>query len=246
MMSSQIQPAAPDAGEPTAIVADEKATALAALAWSADDDDDETIQFDDVDDRTTFWLRLYVAILAAVVVISGVVLWLVLSDRHQPAEPAPVPVSSAPVAPAPVPSGPDDRIVPSAVAPSSPRAAAPVPMPPSVTQTPAPPPIAAAPPPMPTSTPVPTTVYMPVPAVPPRSGTDEAFLAALREDGIIITDPAEIIAGGHRACEYIAAGHTAHDTMRLAMAENSTLTLENASTLIGAAIGAYCPQYTGM
>jgi Protein of unknown function (DUF732) len=78
-------------------------------------------------------------------------------------------------------------------------------------------------------------------AVPPRSGTDESFIAALREDGIIVTNPAEIIAGGHQACEYIAAGHTAHDTMRLAIAENPTLTPENASILIGAAIHAYCP-----
>src|SRR3984957_981882 len=38
--------AAPDAGEPTVVVADDKATALAGLAWSEDDGDDETIQFD--------------------------------------------------------------------------------------------------------------------------------------------------------------------------------------------------------
>jgi Protein of unknown function (DUF732) len=82
-----------------------------------------------------------------------------------------------------------------------------------------------------TETPAPTTVYVPAPApvTPHRSGAN----------------PAEIIAGAHQACEYIAAGHTAHDTMRLAIAENPTLTAENASILIGAAIGAYCPQYTG-
>jgi len=108
-----------------------------------------------------------------------------------------------------------------------------------VTVTPTP--TLAAPPPVQTVAPP-----RPSAAAPPRSGTDEAFIAALREDGIIITNPTEIIAGAHQACEYIAAGHTAHDTVRLAMAENSTLTLENASTLIGAAIGAYCPQYTGM
>jgi len=81
MMSTQTQPAAPDADEPTAIVADDKATALAAVAWSADDDDTEL--FDD-DEGTTFWLRLYVGITAAVVLVLGVVLWFVLSDHHQP------------------------------------------------------------------------------------------------------------------------------------------------------------------
>jgi Protein of unknown function (DUF732) len=232
-MSTQTQPAARDAGEPTAIVASDKATALAALAWS-DADDDETVEFDA--DRTTFWLRLYAGTTAALVLILGIVLWFVLSSHHQPGqEPVAVPASTAPdVVAAPAPSGPDDRVVPSP--------AAPAPAPPSI----------AAPPPEPTSTvtvtqtPAPVAQPLdPVPAVPPRSGTDEAFIAALREDGIIITNPAEIVAGAHQACAYIAAGHTAHDTMRLAMAENSTLTPENASTLIGAAIGAYCPQYGG-
>ncbi|HEX4390112.1 MAG TPA: DUF732 domain-containing protein [Mycobacterium sp.] len=228
-MSTQTQAAAPDAGEPTVIVADDNATALAGLAWS-DTDDDETFSFDQ-HDRTTFWLRLYVGTIAVVVVVLGVTLWYVLSQRPEP-EPAAaprVPVSSAAVA-TPVPSGPDDKIV-------------------TATTEPAPPPVITEPPPVKTEAPTPTTVYVPTPAptpvTPHRSGADEAFIAALREGGIIVTDPAEIIAGGHRACEYIAAGHTAHDTMRLAIAENPTLTAENASILIGAAIGAYCPRYTG-
>jgi serine/threonine-protein kinase len=236
-MSTQTQPAAADAGEPTAIVADDKATVLAGLAWS-DDTEDYDEAFDGLRDRTTLWLRLFVATAAAVVLVLGVVLWFVLSDHHEPAAAVAAPAPSAPdVAP---PSGPDDKIVPSAVAPA-----------------PAPPPIAAAPP-EPTSTV--TVTETPTLAAPPpvqtvapprpsaaalRSGTDESFIAALREDGIIVTNPAEIIGGGHRACELIAAGHTAHDVMRLAIAENPTLTPEDASILIGAAIGAYCPQYTG-
>jgi hypothetical protein len=233
MMSTQTQAAAPDAGEPTAVVTDDKATALVGLAWSDADDDDDAELFEDAD-RTTFWLRLYVGTTAAVVLVLGVVLWFVLSDHHEPAAAVAAPAPSPPdVA---LPSGPDDKIVPSAVAPAPPPIAAP---PPEPTQTVTVTPTLAAPPPV-------QTVAPPRPsATAPRSGTDEAFIAALREDGIIITNPAEIIAGGHRACEYIAAGHTAHDTMRLAIAENPTLTLENASTLIGAAIGAYCPQYTG-
>jgi hypothetical protein len=43
MMSTQTQPAAPDPDEPTAIVAN-KATPLAALAWSEDADDGDDTQ----------------------------------------------------------------------------------------------------------------------------------------------------------------------------------------------------------
>ena len=78
-MSTQIQAAAPDAGEPTVIVADDNATALAGLAWS-DTDDDETFSFDQ-HDRTTFWLRLYVGTIAVVVVVLGVMPWTVLAGR---------------------------------------------------------------------------------------------------------------------------------------------------------------------
>jgi hypothetical protein len=54
-----------------------KATALAAVAWSPDDGDDATVLYDDDDedddDRTTFWLRLFVAAAAAVVLVLGIV-----------------------------------------------------------------------------------------------------------------------------------------------------------------------------
>jgi hypothetical protein len=79
---SQTQASAPDAGEPTVIVVDDKATAFAGLAWS-DADDDETFSFDP-HDRTTFWLRLYVGTIAVVVVVLGVTLWYVLSQRAEP------------------------------------------------------------------------------------------------------------------------------------------------------------------
>src|ERR1700761_6603520 len=169
MMSTQTQPAAPDAGEPTAVVADDKTAALAGLAWS-DTDDDEMFSFDQRD-RTTFWLRLYAGTIAAVVVVLGVTLWYVLGQRAEPKPAAAptVPASSAAVA-APLPSGPDDKIVPSTPEPA-----------------PAPPPVIAEPPPVTTEAPSPTTVYVPTPApapvTPHRSGADEAFLDALREDG---------------------------------------------------------------
>jgi hypothetical protein len=70
--------------EPTAIVAN-KATPLAALAWSEDaDDGDGPLDPLDDDRSTTFWLRLYAGTTAAVVLALGVVLWFVRSDHHHP------------------------------------------------------------------------------------------------------------------------------------------------------------------
>ena len=132
-MSTQTQPAAPDPDEPTAIVAN-KATPLAALAWSEDaDDGDGPLDPLDDDRSTTFWLRLYAGTTAAVVLALGVVLWFVRSDRHHRTQAVTVPASSAP----------------GVILPSAPPAAAPAPMP-SVTQAPIAPPVAAAPPPEPT------------------------------------------------------------------------------------------------
>jgi serine/threonine protein kinase, bacterial len=221
----------------TVVVPDAGLIQAAELAWSSDP---ETEDYDTPTVRHTWgatWstagvLLMCGAVLAGVIGISGWA-WVQMNrapsptpqstsvpdEPPPPAAPAPAPASTA--EPSPTPSAPPSALPPTTVT----VQAAP---PPTVTVEAAPPPAAAATP------------------APRRSDRDEAFMATLRSDGIIITNPAEVIAGGHRACEYIVDGHTAHDAMRLAMTENPTLTLENASTLIGAAIGAYCPQYTGM
>ncbi|MBO0884794.1 MAG: DUF732 domain-containing protein [Mycobacterium sp.] len=82
-------------------------------------------------------------------------------------------------------------------------------------------------------------------ATPSRSSADDAYLDTLRGDNIIITDPARVIRAAHALCEYIHEGHTAHQAQAEILSENSTFTPENASTIVGAAIGTYCPDYTG-
>jgi Protein of unknown function (DUF732) len=114
------------------------------------------------------------------------------------------------------------------------------------TETPTPPPttvtVQAAPPPT-------VTVEAPPPHPPapsPRmSDNDRAFIDTLIGDNIIVTSPTKVIEGGREVCQYIAAGHTAHDAVGLARSSNPTLTPENAMTYVGAAIGSYCPQYGG-
>jgi hypothetical protein len=226
-------------GEPTAVANDRDGTVeriidhhagptqAAELAWSSEDDTEDYGAPTERYSWTAAWMNaglliLCAAVLAGVIGIVGVTwVW-----DHETQAPTPTPTSSpAQLPPAAAPTSPMD--------PAAPPSLTPPPAPPTVT-------VQAAPP----ST---VTVEAPPPSLRAahRNNKDEAFMSTIRESGIIITDPAEVIAGGHQACEYIAAGHTAHDAMRLAMANNPTLTLENASTLIGAAIGAYCPQYRG-
>ena len=136
MMSTQTQSAAADAGEPTVVVADDKATALAGLAWSAAEDysdDDELIR------RRARQHDVVAAVLrrgaAAIVAILAVKLWSVLSARQEPAAAVAVPSSRAP-----------DGMAPSTPA----REPSPTPEP-----APAPPLVIAAPPPVTTEAPPP-------------------------------------------------------------------------------------------
>jgi hypothetical protein len=227
-------------GDETIVVADAGPSRAGGLAWSSEDTAEDSDAPAEQRSWGAAWAHAIVFILCAAMVATVIVAvgWALVEDHGTQvstppptsvvAKPAPV-SSAAPSPAAPAPSGPDDTIMPSTAAPTStvtvtqtpdPQAAATV-----TAETPPPPPVAPA---------------------PRYSGTDEAFMAALREDGIIVSNPTEVIANAHAVCQYIAAGHTAHEAMRSVMADNRTLTLENAATLIGAAIGAYCPQYTGM
>jgi hypothetical protein len=195
MVSTQTQPAAPDADDPTVVVADDKATALVGLAWS-DTDNDETIALDDDRDRTTFWLWLYAGTAAAVVLILGVVLWFVLSDHHHPTEAVAVPASAAP----------------DVVLPASPAVAAPAPVP---SATPAPaahapavtieasPPVMREVPPPPVAAPVP-----PAPATTFDASRDQWLLNNLRSLGYTIVNPSLVIANAHEACRLLQQGES--------------------------------------
>ena len=217
MMSTQTQPATPDADEPTVIVTDEKATALAGLGWS--DAEDYDAAFDDLRDHTTLWLRFFVGITAAVVVILAIVLWSVLSE-HQAVEEAPAAALSAP-----------DVIVP-----SSPPAAAPAPIP---SEEPAPPPpVIAAPPPVSTEAPPPP----PRPTT-PDPNTDSEFLNSLNRAGITINDAPTAIRGGHAVCTYIVDdGHTPREAAEKARQTSPSLSVAQAETYIAISVESFCPQ----
>jgi hypothetical protein len=222
-MSTQTQASAPDAGEPTVIVVDDKATAFAGLAWS-DADDDETFSFDP-HDRTTFWLRLYVGTIAVVVVVLGVTLWYVLSQRAEP-EPvaAPrVPVSSAAVA-APVPSGPDDKVVPS-------------------TTEVAPPPVIAEPPPVTTEVPPPVTTSAPHEGDP--QGRDAAFIKSMRAHGMTFVSEAAAIEAARKVCADLGQGYSEPNVVAALRDANPGLTSPSAYEFLGLSTTFYCAQFNG-
>ena len=217
MMSTQTQAAAPDAGEPTAVVADDKATALVGLAWSAAEDYPDDAETVDDMDRTTFWLRLSVATAAAVVVVLGVVLAYVLSQRTEP-EPAAAPAVPAPSAP--------DVVVPSSPAPE-----------PSPSVEPAPPPVIIAPPPVTTEVPPP-----PRTTTPENPNADSAFLNSLDRAGITINDVPTAIRGGQAVCTFIEQGHTARQAAQESRRNAPSLSLAEAGIYVASAVEFFCPQ----
>jgi Protein of unknown function (DUF732) len=222
-MSTQTQAAAPDAGEPTVVVADDNATALAGLAWS-DTDDDETFSFDQ-HDRTTFWLRLYVGTIAVVVVVLGVTLWYVLSQRPEP-EPAAaprVPVSSAAVA-TPVPSGPDDQVVPS-------------------TTESAAPPVITEPPPVTTEAPPPVTTSAPLQGDP--QARDAAFIRSMRAHGMTFASEAAAIEAARGVCANLGQGYAEPNVATALRNANPDLSSLSAYEFLGLSTTFYCPQFNG-
>jgi Protein of unknown function (DUF732) len=222
-MSTQTQASAPDAGEPTVIVVDDKAAAHAELAWS-DADDDETFSFDP-HDRTTFWLRLYVGTIAVLVVVLGVTLWYVLSQRAEP-EPtaAPrVPVSSAAVA-APVPSGPDDKVVPSRAEP-------------------APPLVIAEPPPVTTEVPPPVTTSAPHEGEP--QWRDAAFIRSMRAHGMTFVSETAATEAARKVCADLGQGYSEPNLVAALRNANPGLTSPSAYEFLGLSTTFYCPQFNG-
>jgi hypothetical protein len=225
-MSTQTQAAAPDAGEPTLIVPNDNATALAGLAWS-DADDDETFSFDQ-HDRTTFWLRLYAGTIAVVVVVLGVMLWYVLSHRAEP-EPAAaprVPVSSAAVA-TPVPSGPDDEVVPAT----------------TVEAAPAPPLVIAEPPPVTTEVPPPSTTSAPHEGDP--QGRDAAFIKTIRTHRMTFASEAQAIAAARGVCADLGQGYSAPNVVAALQNANPGLNKASSYEFLGLSTTFYCAQFNG-
>jgi hypothetical protein len=74
--------------------------------------------------------------------------------------------------------------------------------------------------------------------------TDDAFVAALAKEGIVITDRNTTIAMAHAVC----AGLDRTDkssVLAMKLMKDTDLSLKQSSYFVGVSISAYCPQYIG-
>lgn len=74
-------------------------------------------------------------------------------------------------------------------------------------------------------------------------GSDDLFIADLRNVGIVFVDPARAAASGRLVCTYLAQGHTKIETVRVLMASDSSVSVMDAARFVVAAVNVYCPQY---
>jgi hypothetical protein len=74
--------------------------------------------------------------------------------------------------------------------------------------------------------------------------TDDAVVAALAKQGIVITDRDTTIAMAHTVC----AGFDKHyksSVLAMKLVRDTDLSLRQSGYFIGVAVSAYCPQYAG-
>ncbi|MGA3256861.1 MAG: DUF732 domain-containing protein [Mycobacterium sp.] len=75
--------------------------------------------------------------------------------------------------------------------------------------------------------------------------TDDAFVAALAKDGIVITDRDTAIAMAHTVC----AGFDKNEkssVLAMRLMKHTDLSLKQSSFFVGVSMSAYCPQYEGL
>jgi hypothetical protein len=74
---------------------------------------------------------------------------------------------------------------------------------------------------------------------------DDAFVAALAKDGIVITDRDTAIAMAHTVC----AGFDKNEkssVLAMRLKKHTDLSLKQSSYFVGVSMSAYCPQYEGL
>ena len=74
---------------------------------------------------------------------------------------------------------------------------------------------------------------------------DDAFVAALAKDGIVITDRETAIAMAHTVC----AGFDKNEkssVLAMRLMKHTDLSLKQSSYFVGVSMSAYCPQYEGL
>ncbi len=75
--------------------------------------------------------------------------------------------------------------------------------------------------------------------------TDDAFLAALQQYGIAITDRDSAIATGHTVCDGLKKGQTGSNLV-LSIIKDTNLSARSAGYIISASVAFYCPQYRNL
>jgi hypothetical protein len=75
--------------------------------------------------------------------------------------------------------------------------------------------------------------------------TDDAFVAALAKEGIVITDRNGTIAMAHTVCAGLDKTNKSA-VLAMKLMRDTDLSLKQSSYFIGVSISAYCPQYIGL
>jgi Protein of unknown function (DUF732) len=74
--------------------------------------------------------------------------------------------------------------------------------------------------------------------------TDEAFVAALAKEGIVVADRDSTIAIAHTVCAGFDKSNKS-SVLAMKLMKDTDLSLKQSSYFIGVSISAYCPQYIG-
>ena len=74
--------------------------------------------------------------------------------------------------------------------------------------------------------------------------TDDAFVAALAKDGIVVADRGNTIAMAHMVCDGLDKTNKSA-LLAMKLMKDTDLSLRQSSYFIGVSIAAYCPQFIG-
>ncbi|HME14143.1 MAG TPA: DUF732 domain-containing protein [Mycobacterium sp.] len=84
------------------------------------------------------------------------------------------------------------------------------------------------------------------PSLPETPARDSAFLDAITNAGIRVTDVPVAIAGGRDVCAFMATGHSALESVEQGQRNNPSMTREDEISYVNAAITIWCPRMTGL
>lgn len=82
-------------------------------------------------------------------------------------------------------------------------------------------------------------------ADPGLSGSDESFLAALKQAGITFASPNVAIGVGKRACQLMDQGNPQYDVIKNVSNANPGFSMDGAAQFTMIAASAYCPAHLG-